>query len=445
MITRQMRFNRRRFIFTSATAAAGAGLVGLPVPKVRGAAPGHPLSSNDRPRVALIGCGGMGRADARASKNYCDIVAICDVDANRLADTKAKDWPSAEPYSDFRKVLERDDIDAVICGTQDHWHALISIAAMRAGKDIYCEKPLTLTIEEGQHVVKTARQTNRILQTGSQQRSDKHFRHACELVRNGRLGKLQKITTYLPMGPREGPFATSDVPPELNWDMWLGPREMTPYVKQKCHGTFRYWYDYSGGTMTDWGAHHNDIALWALGLNPSGPVEIEGVPTVKMIPGGYTAASEYDVHYTYANGVKHHCVSITNNDPGGNPVGPDKDKRGHGVLFEGPEGWIFVTRWKAEASKPELLSDPLPSNATRLYVSEEHHKNFFDCIRSRKQPVADVEIGHRAASLCHLGVIAIRTGWKLKWDPAKEVFVDNDEANQWLSRPMRGPWQFDRV
>ncbi|HAV64221.1 MAG TPA: hypothetical protein DCY13_17875 [Verrucomicrobiales bacterium] len=295
-------------------------------------------------------------------------------------------------------------------------------------------------------MVKVARETGRILQTGSQQRSDRTFRQACELVRNGRVGKLHTITTYLPMGRHGGPFATKEVPKGLNWDMWLGPREMTAYVPEKCHGSFRYWYDYSGGTMTDWGAHHNDIALWALGLDRSGPVAVEGRPLVEMVPGGFTAASEYEVLYTYANGVKHHCRSISNNDPSGRAVGPHANQRGHGVLFEGSDGWIFVSRGnKLEASSPELLSTPLPSDAVRLAVSPGHQQNFFECLRSRQQPICDVEIGHRAASLCHLGVIALRTGWKLKWDPDRERFLDNAEANTWRGRPMRGPWQFDQV
>lgn len=443
MISRQVRFNRRRFIFTTATAATGLGLAGLPVPRVRAASPAE--SPNNRPRVALIGCGGMGRANARICAEFGDIVALCDVDANRLADTRAKDWPEAKTFADFRDVMVRDDIDAIICGTQDHWHALISIAAMRAGKDVYCEKPLTLTVEEGREMVKVARETKRVLQTGSQQRSDQNFRNACELVRNGRVGTLRTITTLLPMGPRRGPFFEEEIPEGLNWNMWLGPREMTDYIPQKCHGSFRYWYDYSGGTMTDWGAHHNDIALWALGLDDGGPVEIEGRSLTDMVPGGFTAASEYEVNYRYANGVKHVCRSVTNRDPGGNPVGPDADKRGHGVLFEGDDGWIFVTRGKIEASAPELLSTPLPSNATRLIVSDNHQRNFFDCMRTRERPICDVEIGHRAATVCHLGVIAIRTGQKIKWDPERERITNNRALNHWLQRPMRGPWRYDNV
>lgn len=417
-------------------------MAGLPVPKIRAADKKHPLSPNDRPAVALIGCGGRGKADAILSKDFCDIVALCDVDSTRLAGAK-KRWSSANTYSDFRKIIERDDIDAVICGTQDHWHALISIAAMRSGKDVYCEKPLTLTIEEGQHMVRVSGETRRIVQTGSQQRSDRKFRHACELVRNGRVGNLKTVTSYLPKGPRKGPFFETEVPENLDWNMWLGPREKTPYTKEKCLRTFRYWYDYSGGTMTDWGAHHNDIALWGIGLD--GPSFIEGKPLVDMIPGGYTAASEYEVHYTYANGVKHICRSVSNRDPSGRPIGEDKNERGHGVLFEGTEGWIFVTRGDIDASDPDLLTTPLPNSAEKLHVSNNHHGNFFDCMRTREQPVANAEVGHRSASICHLGVIAIRTGWKLEWDPERELITNNRAANGWLKRSMRAPWNFDNA
>lgn len=260
------------------------------------------LGPNDQPAVALIGSGGMGRGDARNASKFGRIVAVCDVDDKNLAEGK-KMFPDAKEYRDFREVMQRDDIHAVICGTVDHWHTVISMAAMKAGKDVYCEKPLTLTIDEGKQLVKTMRQTKRILQTGSQQRSDKNFRLACELVRNGRIGKLKNINVFLPAGPRQGPFQTAPVPEGLNWDMWLGQTPKVDYVKERCHASFRYWWEYSGGTMTDWGAHHNDIALWGMGMDRSGPVSIEGKPLVEMIPGGFTAASEYEVKFAYDNGV----------------------------------------------------------------------------------------------------------------------------------------------
>ena len=429
----KLNLSRRNFLKTSAVFSTGT----LFLPKGFGAD-----SPNDQPAVGLIGCGGMGRGDAKNASRLGRIVALCDIDDARVAETK-KQFPDAATYKDFRKLLEHKGLDVVICGTVDHWHTLVSMAAMRAGKDVYCEKPLTLTIDEGKHLVETARKTKRILQTGSQQRSDKNFRNACELVRNGRIGKLKHISVFLPAGRREGPFKPSPVPEGFDWDAWQGQTPKVEYVKERTHLTFRYWWDYSGGTMTDWGAHHNDIALWGVGMERSGPVEIEGKAMVEMIPGGFTAASEYEVSYKYANGVTHTCRSTPADTWSGGIA--DKNGQRNGVKFEGSDGWIWVTRGKIEASKPEMLTEPLPSSAQKLYVSNDHMGNFFECVRSRKQPICDVEIGHRSASVCHLGVISIRLGRGLKWDPAKEQFVNDKEANKYLAREMRKPWTYDMV
>ena len=400
-------------------------------------------SPNSRPNVALVGCGGMGRYDARLASKFGNIVALCDVDEDRLADTKNKDFPKAKLYHDFRKVVEQDSIDAVICGTVDHWHTMVSMAAMRAGKDVYCEKPLTLTIDEGKRLVSTSKATEKILQTGSQQRSDARFRLACELVRNGRIGKVEKVHVYLPAGRHGGPFESTDVPKQLDWEFWKGQTPDRSYVKERTHGSFRYWYDYSGGTMTDWGAHHHDIVLWGLGLDHSGPVSIEGKPKVEMVQGGFTAASEYEIHYTYANGVKHITESTADDNPSGGKV-REQGKR-HGILFEGTEGWIWVTRGDIKASKQELLDTPLPSNAERLYHSDHHMGNFFECIATRKQPICNVEVGHRSASVCHLGVIAMRLGRKLNWNPQTERFIQDEDANHWQTRTMRRGWGYEFI
>jgi predicted dehydrogenase len=424
--------------------AAGAALPAWFIDESRSvAAPTKPLSPNEKPNVALIGCGGRGRYDTTEAARFGNVLAVCDVD-KKHAEEASKQFGGAKVYGDFRGLLEREDIHAVINGTPDHWHTLVNIAALKAGKDIYSEKPLTLTIDEGKRLVAIARQTKRILQTGSQQRSDARFRLACELVRNGRLGKLKHVITSLPAGPRKGPFSPVPVPPELDWDFWQGQTPSVRYLRERCHGSFRYWWDYSGGTMTDWGAHHNDIALWGLGLERSGPVSIEGKALVDMIPGGFTASAEYQVEYTYASGVTHTCRSTSGNGPDGSVRGtPKAGEMPHGVRFEGTDGWIFVTRGKIEASRPELLNEPLPANATRLYVSDNHMGNFFECIRSRQEPVCDVEIGHRSVSVCHLGVIAIRLKRKLHWDPAKEQFVNDKEADRWLAREQRKPWTYD--
>ena len=443
MATIHSRFDRRHFLKSAAAVAAASTLPRWFLAESEGyAASTTPLSPNDQPAIALVGCGGMGTNDGKIASRFGRMVAVCDLDEAHLAAAK-KQWPDATTYKDFRKVMERDDVHVVICGTVDHWHTLVSIAAMRAGKDVYCEKPLTLTIDQGKHLIKVAGKTKRILQTGSQQRSDKKFRLACELVRNGRIGKLKHVTVFLPAGLRGGPFNPSPVPPELDWNFWQGPTPDREYVKERCHVTFRYWWDYSGGTMTDWGAHHNDIALWGIGLERSGPVTVEGKPVVQMIPGGYTAASEYQVEYTYANGVTHTCKSTPDDNYFGGVV--NKDGQRHGVKFEGSDGWIWVTRGNIETSNPDLLAQALSGTATRLYVSNDHMGNFFDCVRSRNQTICEPEIGHRSASICHLGAIAIRLGRKLKWDPKSEKFVGDKEANSFLAREMRKPWSYEAV
>ena len=281
-------------------------------------------------RFGLIGCGGQGTTDAKNALRFGRIVAMCDVDEQQLAKAR-KVFPGAETHADFRKLLERKDVDAVICGTVDHWHTIVSVAAMNAGKDVYCEKPLTLTVAEGRHLIEAQRRNNRILQTGTQQRSSVHFRLAVDLVRNGRIGKLQRAEVWLPAGLRKGPFTTSPVPKGFDYDFWLGQTPKVDYVKERTHFSFRYWWDYSGGTMTDWGAHHNDIVLWTLRMDDSGPVSVEGKPLIDMIPGGFTATSEYELKYTYANGVEHFCRTTTASDVGRVGEGPQRAAARHQV------------------------------------------------------------------------------------------------------------------
>ena len=440
-MTNTDRFPRRRFLKTAAAISAASSLPAWFLDECH-ANPQPQLSesANDRPSVALIGCGGRGRGVTQDAARFGNVVALCDVDDAQL-ELAQREWPKAKTFTDFRSLLERQDADIIVCGTVDHWHTLVSIAAMRAGKDVYCEKPLTLTVDEGKHLVSVARETGRILQTGSQQRSDPRFRLACEVVRNGRIGALKHIDVFLPAGRREGPFQSSTPPPGLNWDMWQGQTPVVPYIKERTHVTFRYWWDYSGGTMTDWGAHHNDIALWGMGLERSGPVSVKGRSLVEMIPGGFTAASLYEVQYTYASGVTHRCRSTAANAWNGAVV--DRNGQQHGVKFIGSDGWVWVTRGAIEASDPEILVEPLPSDAKRLYVSDDHMGNFFASAAARKQPVCDVEIGHRSASVCHLGVIAMRLGRELQFDPSRELFVRDAEANEALARPMRDPWSYE--
>jgi len=437
--------SRRSFLKSTGAAAAASS---LPLWLLDECAAQRPrgqresLPPSERINLALIGCGGQGTGDARNASRYGNVVAVCDVDAGHVARAK-KVFPKAEGYSDFRKLLERKDVDAVICGTVDHWHTLVSMAAMKAGKDVYCEKPLTLTIDEGKRLVKVQKQTKRVLQTGTQQRSSVYFRMACDLVRNGRIGKIQKAEVWLPAGLRQGPFKTSAVPEGFDYDFWQGQTPRVPYVKERTHFSFRYWWEYSGGTMTDWGAHHNDIVLWALDQDRSGPVTIEGKQLVNMIPGGFTAASEYDVTYTYANGVVHTCKSTTASEWHGGVKDPTRQQ--HGIKFIGTDGWIWVTRGTIKAHDRDILKEKLPENAKRVYFSDNHMGNFFDCVKSREQPICSAETGHRSASLCHLGTIAIRLGRKLNWNPAKQEFVGDAEASSWVSRPMRKPYDYTMI
>jgi predicted dehydrogenase len=279
-----------------------------------------------------------------------------------------------------------------------------------------------------------------VLQTGTQQRSSQRFRLACELVRNSRIGRLKEAQVWLPAGLREGPFPTSPVPAGLDWDFWQGQTPSVPYVKQRCHTTFRYWYEYSGGTMTDWGAHHLDIAYWAIGL--VAPREVEGKPITQPIPGGYTTFPEYDVRYTYANGVGLHVRTTKDDDIFGEFVNPKGQH--NGIRFEGTDGWIWVNRHEITASDPALLHTPIDEEKDKLQVSKNHMGNFFDCVRSRQLPICDVETGHRSATMCHLGAIALRTGLKLVWDSDAEKFTGDGApvANGYLSREMREPYTY---
>ncbi len=401
---------------------------------------------NDRPGIALVGCGGMGRADANLASAFGQIVAVCDVDASHAAAAAVQftvEGKAPTIYSDFRKVMEDPAVHVIVNATPDHWHTLVNIAAAKAHKDVYGEKPLTLTIDEGRHVIKAVREAGIVLQTGTQQRSSQRFRLACELVRNGRIGKLLDAKVWLPAGLRGGPFNTAPVPAALNWDFWQGQAPATEYVPERCHGTFRYWYEYSGGTMTDWGAHHNDIAYWAIGL--LAPNRVESTRLSEPIAGGYSAYADYAVDYTYANGVGLHISSTKDDTIYGGVVNPTGQR--NGIRFEGTDGWIWVNRDEITASDPQLLRTPLPENAVHLYNSKNHMGNFFDCVRSRQLPICDVEIGHRSATMCHLGAISLRTGQKLSWDSAEEKFVGENAklANSYVAREMRKPYDYSFV
>jgi len=459
--------SRRGFLASSLGAMAASG---LPMWYAREALAARQESEtrirkvgpNDKIRFGLVGCGGMGKADVGRfiDRPDCQLVALCDVDKRHLEQAatgfrdKAKKGGTDEiaKYTDFRELCTRKDIDFVIVGTPDHWHTLPTLCAMKNGKDVYCEKPFTLFIDEGKLLVKTARAMNRIVQVGSQQRSEgfrpmgnytgNQWHLACELVRNGRLGKLSQVTTFIGGNPREGPFPVKPIPEGLDYEFWLGPTPKVEYREKNCHYDFRWFYAYSGGKQTDWGAHMNDIAQWALGMDGSGPVAIEAKgEEPSREPGCYDCHPRFELRYHYSSGVPVLCTDVRGNAPG-----HPQFKAGEGVRFDGVDGkWIFVSRSEVVASDKKLLEEPLPSNKMPLEISTSHGGNFIDCIRSRKQPICNVEVGHRSVSVCHLGNIALRTGLKLQWDPAEEKFIgsNSEEANKWLNRPYRSPWKFE--
>jgi predicted dehydrogenase len=440
--------SRRSFLQHCTTLATASGLPLWFVQRELAAAePAKTIASpNDRCGVGLIGCGGMGQGDARNAARFGDILAVCDVD-KRHADAAAKKFAdngkTPASYGDFRKLLARDDIHVIVQGTPDHWHTLVNIAAAKAKKDVYGEKPLTLTIDEGRHVIKAVRENKVVFQTGTQQRSSIRFRLACELIRNKRIGTLKEVHVFVPAGIRGGPFKPVPVPKEFNYDYWLGQAPQAEYFEERCHRTFRWWFDYAGGPVTDWGAHHNDIARWAIGLDA--PTGIEARVVTPPLPNGYTTPSEFDATLTWANGVKQFVKTTLDDSPFGAII--NKAGQRNGLKFIGTDGWIWVNRDEIAASDKQLLRTPLPDNAVKLEVSNDHMGNFFNCVRSRKDPVANVETGHRSASIGHLIIIALRTGLKLQWDPQKEVFTGDgaSEANKHLAREMRKPYDYSFV
>ncbi|MBM3500032.1 MAG: Gfo/Idh/MocA family oxidoreductase [Armatimonadetes bacterium] len=410
--------SRRDFLKTTAGGMAAIGLPYFVGSRAWGA--------NDRLGVGLIGVGGMGNGHLgwALGNRAVEVLAVCDVDAERRESAADRAGDGCAGYNDYRELLDRSDIDAVIISTPDHWHALQSAHACEAGKDVFCEKPLTLTISEGRHLANTVRRTERVLQTGSMQRSSWEFRLACELVRNGRIGKVHTVRVVIGGAPG-GDYAPDEPPPpELDWDLWLGPAPWVPYNRLRHPYGFRWFFDYSGGKMTDWGAHHNDIAQWGLGMDHTGPEWIEG-QGVFPTEGCYDVATAFEITYEYAGGQKVICSS----------------EGRFGVTFEGEDGWVWVTRGDIETEPKELRDGVFGVADERLYFSPHHHEDWLNCIRTRERPICDVEIGHRSVTVCHLGNISMRTGRKLHWDPAVEQFIDDPDANRWLGHPYRAPWR----
>ncbi|MBX9628061.1 MAG: Gfo/Idh/MocA family oxidoreductase [Gemmataceae bacterium] len=401
-------------------------------------------------------------------------VAVCDVDARhakRAQDQLKKDGYSAEAAKDFRELVGRKDVDAVVVATPDHWHALVVLEALRNGKDVYCEKPLTLTVQEALALMKAVKESGKVLQTGSQQRSEMtQFRLAADVVRAGRIGKVKKVECRIGGNPTSGPIQEAPVPEGLDWDMWLGPTAKVPYRyenndKTNCHYQFRWFYDYSGGKMTDWGAHHIDIAQWVLGRDGSGPTAVEVVDAAEPHKGndGYNCHPTFKVKYTYDDGAE--VIAMDGRGTAvkelfradGQPL--FKKQKGqkveldgisgdeNGVMIFGENGTVFVNRGMVVASDPKVLSEPLGANDPKLYPSRpgNHMGNFLDCVKSREQPICHVGVGGGSVIVCHLGVIALQTGKKFTWDPKAHKFTGEnaDLGNKMLAREMRGPWKLE--
>jgi predicted dehydrogenase len=432
MSKRKTGITRRQFVHGTAATALAAPLF----------APASALGRADKAAAGeriTLGFIGMGTMNLGHLRNFLGIkdvqvLAVCDVDTTRRENAKklvddryAKNGgpKGCAAYNDFRELLGRKDIDAVVIATPDHWHAIPVLEACKAGKDVYCEKPLTLTIHEAKQLIDAVRKYDRVFQTGSQQRSSNEFRLACELVRSGRIGKVKTVNVNV-----GSPSKWCDLPEEqpeagLDWDRWLGPAPKRPYNSVLSpRGVYlhfpnwRNYREYSGGMMTDWGAHHFDIAQWGLGMDDSGPVEIIPPEDPKAARG---------LRYLYANGVE------VVHGPGGS------------VNFVGTDGEITVNRGKLQSMPEGIIKDPLGEKDVHLYKSPGHQRDWLDCVRSRKRPICDVEIGARSVTVCHLGNLAYWNHRKLRWDPKTWQFVGDAEANRWLDRERRDPWQLPKV
>jgi len=413
---------------------AGAAVAGFPYlvrPSAVGAA--GTVAPSERIAMGFIGTGGHGRdMNIRSflAQDDAQAVVVCDVDPQQMAMAEMmvndkygnKDCATTQ---DWREVVARADIDAVMISTPDHWHVPISIAAARAGKDVECEKP-TLTVEEGRALVETMERYSRVFQWSTEDRAVDVYHRMCELVRNGRIGRVHTIRVELPAGPDSpGNPEPQPIPEGFDYDMWLGPAPWAPYTKDRIHWNFRWIWDYSGGMLTDWGAHLLDGAQWGNNTEHTGPVEVEGKG--KFHTGGlWDTAYEYHLEYEYADGVR---LIITSGNPS--------------LRFEGDKGWIGNRGWRAplEAEPASILTSVIGPDEVRLFTEPKgEQRNFVDCVKSRKACYFPPETGQRCFTIAHIGNISMRLGQKLRWDPQAERFVDNDQANRMLGRAMRSPW-----
>jgi predicted dehydrogenase len=433
--------SRRSFLRRAAATTAAAVAAPMIIPASALGLNGKTAPSN-RIVMASIGVGSQGTGNLGSFLKKGDrvhVVAVCDVDqahrerAQKIVNDTYENQ-NCKAYLDFRELLEKEKLDAVSIAVPDHWHSIPAIACAEHKLNIYAEKPLALTIWEGKEMVDAVRRNKVVWQTGSWQRSKTNFRKGCELVRNGRIGKVHTVKVGLPTGSAIAPQPVMPVPPSLDYERWLGPAPWAPYTEKRCHWNFRWIYDYSGGQLTDWAAHHCDIANWGMGTEYTGPESVEG-------HGVYPDDGLWNTAINYTLEVKFGKFA--------SPVAPDgftmivADQKTHpmGARFEGDLGWIYVDRGdKLEASSPELLNDPLPTNATKLYESNDHFGNFLECVNSTKPTITPIEPAHRAISIAHLGNISMRLGRRIQWDAKNEHIVGDDTANRMLRRSMRGEW-----
>jgi len=430
----------RRRDFLKTVPAAAAGLIGFPtILKSAVLGRGGAVPPSDKIVMAGIGFGMQGPSNMRDFVNQDDVqwVAVCDLDkdhlalAKKIADDKYGNTACAT-YRDFRELYARGDLDAISIAVPDQWHAILSISGLRAGFDVFGEKPLTHSLLEGRALCDAVRRYGRVWQTGSWQRSVDNFHRACELVRNGRIGKILKVEVGLPAGHTDfartfGQWKIEPPPPDFDYNFWLGPAPYAPYCKARVHMNWRWNMDFGGGQLMDWIGHHLDIAHWGLGFDATGPVEISGTgefPTT----GIYNSPTRYWVEAKYADGTP--LV-----------IAGGYDEIQSGTKWIGEYGWIWVDRGGFETQPAYLVNEIIGPNEIRLTKSRNHARNFLDCVRSRSRTIADCEIAHRSASVGHLGVIAIATGRKIKWDPATETIQGDEEATRLLGRAYRKPWQ----
>ncbi|NLA47877.1 MAG: Gfo/Idh/MocA family oxidoreductase [Bacteroidales bacterium] len=432
--------SRRRFVKKTAAAVTGAFVMPQIIPSTA-LGFGGKLPASDRIVFGLIGTGSQGMSDMRdfyKLNKEVQFVALCDVDAGRLASAKetvdlSNDNKDCRTYEDFREMLEKETLDAMLIAIPDHWHGIIYSSVANKKINVYGEKPLSRTIEDGKAIVRAVQKNGIVWQTGSWQRSESHFHRACELVINGRVGKIKYIEVGLPDGMRgAGTPSVQEIPKGLNWDMWLGPALKVPY-RGVCHWDWRWILDYSGGQMTDWVGHHVDIANWGAGLEHTSPVEVTG-RGVYPAEGIYNVPFEYDFLCKYPNGIE---MRVANSS---------RLPRGMGTTWYGDLGWIHVSRGnQLNASKPELLEGEIGENEIHLYKSDNHYQNFIDCVRSGEKTITPVEVAYQAVCVGLLGEIAMTTGQTIKWDPKKEEIINNLRANRLLGRPYRNPWKLPTI